>query len=149
MECGTIALGADVYASETDRLLVYHTCKSRACPSCGYRATAWWQDELEALLPDVFYVNINFTMSSFFWPIFQQNRHLLNGLPAIGASTIKRWAENRYGVSVILISVPRPLGVERGSAGEHRSLFSRRLYTQFSRVHFGDHSQHAEQQALD
>ncbi len=67
MECGTIALGAEVFASETERLLVYHTCKSRACPSCGYRATASWQDELEALLPDVFYVNINFTMPSFFW----------------------------------------------------------------------------------
>lgn len=110
MECGTIALGAEVYASETERLLVYHTCKSRACPSCGYRATASWQDELEALLPDVFYVNINFTMPSFFWPIFQQNRHLLNDLPAIGASAIKRWAENRYGVSVILISVPQTFG---------------------------------------
>jgi len=110
MDCGTLALGAEVYASETERLLVYHTCKSRACPSCGYRATGLWQDELEAALPEVSYVGINFTMPSVFWPIFQQNRHLLNDLPAIGASAIRRWVENKYGVSVLLIVVPQTFG---------------------------------------
>jgi hypothetical protein len=109
MHCGTLALGAEVYASETERLLVYHTCKSRACPSCGYRATGLWQEELEAVLPDVSYVGINFTMPSVFWPIFQRNRHLLNDLPAIGASAIQRWVENKYGVSVLLMVVPRLL----------------------------------------
>ncbi len=110
MDCGTLALGAEVYASETERLLVYHTCKSRACPSCGYRATGWWQEELEAVLPDVSYVGINFTMPSALWPIFQQNRHLFNDLPAVGASAIQRWVENKYGVSVLLIVVPQTFG---------------------------------------
>lgn len=110
MDCGTPALGAEVYASETERLLVYHTCKSRACPSCGFRSTALWQEELKALLPNASYVGINFTMPSHFWPIFQQNRHLLNDLPAIGASAIQRWAENKYGVSVLLIVVPQTFG---------------------------------------
>jgi hypothetical protein len=110
IDCGTLVLGAEVYASETERLLVCHTCKSRACPSCGYRANAWWQEELEALLPKVSYVGINFTMPSVFWSIFQQNRHLLNDLPAIGASAIQRWVENKYGVSVLLIVVPQTFG---------------------------------------
>lgn len=110
MDCGTLALGAEEYASETERLLVYHTCKSRACPSCGYRATGWWQEELETVLPDVSYVGINFTMPSVLWPIFQHNRHLLNDLPAIGASAIQRWVENKYGVSLLLIVVPQTFG---------------------------------------
>ncbi len=110
MNCGTIALGAEEYASETDQVIVCHTCKSRACPSCGYRATRFWQDELEAVLPNVSYVGINFTMPSVFWPIFKQNRHLLNDLPAIGASAIQRWVENKYGVSVLLIVVPQTFG---------------------------------------
>src|SRR5271157_2698680 len=110
IDCGTLALGAEVYASETERLLVYHTCKSRACPSCGYRATGLWQQELEAVLPDVSYVGINFTMPSILWPIFQQNRHLLNDLPAIGASAIQRWVANKYGASVLLIAVPQTFG---------------------------------------
>jgi Putative transposase/Transposase zinc-binding domain len=110
IDCGTLALGADIYASETERLLVYSTCKSRFCPSCGYRATGLWQNELEAMLPDISYVGINFTMPSVFWPIFQQNRHLLNDLPAIGASAIQRWVKNKYGVSVLLIVVPQTFG---------------------------------------
>jgi Putative transposase/Transposase zinc-binding domain len=110
VDCGTLDLGAEVYTSETERLLVYHTCKSRACPSCGYRATRFGQDELEGALPNVSYVGINFTMPSVFWPIFQQNRHLLNDLPAIGASAIQRWLENKYGVSVLLIVVPQTFG---------------------------------------
>jgi Putative transposase/Transposase zinc-binding domain len=110
IDCGTLALGADIYESETERLLVCGTCKSRFCPSCGYRATVLWQNELEAMLPDISYVGINFTMPSVFWPVFQQNRHLLNDLPAIGASAIQRWVENKYGVSVLLIVVPQTFG---------------------------------------
>jgi Putative transposase len=49
-------------------------------------------------------------MPSVFWPIFQQNRHLLNDLPAIGASAIQRWVKNKYGVSVLLIVVPQTFG---------------------------------------
>jgi hypothetical protein len=110
LDCGTLALGAEVFASETDSLLVYHTCKSRFCPSCGYRATRLWQEELDAVLPEVHYVGINFTMPSILWPIFQQNRHFLNDLSAIGASAIQRWAESKYGVSVFLIVVPQTFG---------------------------------------
>jgi len=110
VECGTLALGAEIFASETEQVLVCHTCKSRTCPSCGYRATGLWQEELEAILPDVSYVGINFTMPSIFWPIFRQNRHLLNDLPAVAASAIQRWVENKYGVSVLLIVVPQTFG---------------------------------------
>ena len=35
VDCGTEALGAEVFASDCEERVVYHTCKSRACPSCG------------------------------------------------------------------------------------------------------------------
>src|SRR5262249_656559 len=38
IKCGTIALGAQVYASRTESRLVYHTCKSRFCTRCGQLA---------------------------------------------------------------------------------------------------------------
>jgi Putative transposase/Transposase zinc-binding domain len=110
IDCGTPALGAEHYASKTEQVFVYHTCKSKACPSCGYRATGLWQEELEAALPDIRYVGINFTMPSVFREIFQQNRHLLNDLSAIAASALQRWAENDRGVSVLLIVVPQTFG---------------------------------------
>ena len=110
LACGTLALGAEIYSSETERLLVPHTCKSRVCPSCGYRATALWQAELDDSLPDICYVGINFTIPSFFRPLLQRNRDLLNDLPAVGASVIRRWAESKYGAGVFLIVVQQTFG---------------------------------------
>jgi hypothetical protein len=51
--CGTEALGAEVFASEDEERVVYHTCKSRACPSCGHQATRAWQRDQWRELPDV------------------------------------------------------------------------------------------------
>src|SRR5438874_12809689 len=33
--CRTMALGAEVYASDTEEKIVPHTCKSRACPAAA------------------------------------------------------------------------------------------------------------------
>jgi hypothetical protein len=50
-----------------------------------------WQAEVEATIPDLPYQEINFTMPRALWPFFQQNRDLLNDLPAIGARAIDYW----------------------------------------------------------
>src|SRR6266566_8599699 len=91
INCRTPALGAEVYASETEEKLVYHTCKSRACPSCGHRATQLWQREQWAALPDIPYAGVVLTMPDLLWTIFQRNRHLLHDLPALGAAAIQHW----------------------------------------------------------
>ena len=62
LQCRTAELGAEVYSSENQELILYHTCKSRACPSCGYRATVQWLRERWAALPDALYKGITFTM---------------------------------------------------------------------------------------
>lgn len=59
IKCRTVALGAQIYASETESKLVFHTCKSRFCTSCGQRATQAWQEDLEATLPEVPYIGHN------------------------------------------------------------------------------------------
>ncbi len=110
IRCRTIALGAEVYASATESKLVYRTCKSRFCTSCGQRATEEWKEDLKATLPDVPYVEITLTMPAQFWPIIQRNRHLLYGMPAMGAESIKLWAKARHGVSVILMVVQHTFG---------------------------------------
>lgn len=101
IKCGTIALGAEVFASETQSMLVFHTCKSRFCTSCGQRATEAWQEEMQAVLPDVPYVGITLTMPMEFRTILQQNRHILHGIPEMGAEAIQYWAKVRYGVRLI------------------------------------------------
>jgi hypothetical protein len=56
------SIRTEVYASENEEKSVYHTCKSSACASCGYRATTQWQRERWAALPDVPYKEITFTI---------------------------------------------------------------------------------------
>ena len=111
LNCRTAALGGEVYASPTgEETLFCHTCKSRACPSCGYRATLLWQEMMRALLPDIGYAGVGFTVPSQLWPIFQQNRHLLHDLPALGAEMIQQWVKDRYGVRVLIMVVPHTFG---------------------------------------
>ena len=110
LACGTPALGWEVYASETEERIVYHRCKSRSCPSCGYRATLLWQQQQEATLPEIPYAGIVFTMPRSLWRIFKQNRHLLHDLPALGAVVIQHWVKIRYGVRVLILAVPHTFG---------------------------------------
>jgi putative transposase/transposase-like zinc-binding protein len=109
-KCRTLALGAEVYASETEEKLVPHTCKVRPCPSCGHRATLQWQRERWCALPDVPYMGIVFTMPDVLWPIFQKNRQLLHDLPSLGGAVIQQWAKLKYGVRVPIMVVPHTFG---------------------------------------
>ena len=110
LACGTIALGAEVYSSGAEIKLVYHTCKSKFCTSCGQRSTEAWQRDLETILPDIPYRGITLTMPCELWPILQQNRHLLAGMSAMGAEAIQQWVKARYGARVLLIVVPHTFG---------------------------------------
>jgi len=49
-------------------------------------------------------------MPTQFWPILQENRSLLHGMPAMGAESIKLWAKARHGVRVILMIVQHTFG---------------------------------------
>ena len=110
LDCRTSALGAEVYSSGVEEKVCYHTCKSRACPSCGYRATLLWLREQWAALPDIPYSGLVLTMPSVLWPIFKQNRHLLHDLPALGAAIIQQWMKATYGVRPLIMVVPHTFG---------------------------------------
>ena len=110
VECGTASLGAEVFASDTEERVVHHTCKSRACPSCGRRATnAWLRDQWRDL-PDMPYSHVCLTMPNSLWPIFRQNRHLLHDLPALGAQVLQQWARQTYGIRMMLVVIPHTFG---------------------------------------
>jgi hypothetical protein len=140
INCRTPALGAEIYASATEQKLVYHTCKSRACPSCGHRATLLWQREQWASLPDIPYAGVVFTMPDVLWPIFQQNRHLLHDLPALGAAVIQQWVKLKYGARVLIMVIPHTFGgrlnfnshlhilVSTGGLKESEETWTERLY---------------------
>ena len=110
LDCGTAALGAEVFASAHTTRVVYHTCKSRACPSCGYRATTLWQRAQWRELPDIPYNHVTFTMPDVLWPIFRHNRQLLHDLPVLGAKVIEQWAHRTYGVRLMMMVIPHTFG---------------------------------------
>jgi hypothetical protein len=65
---------------------------------------------MRALLPNIGYVGVGFTMPKVLWPVFKQNRHLLHDLPALGAGVIQQWVKAKYGVRVLIIVVPHTFG---------------------------------------
>ena len=105
MQCRTAELGAEVYSSEDQELILYHTCKSRACPSCGHRANVQWLRERSAALPDVPYKGITFTMPKQLWPLFGDNPILAKALPALAAEVIKARVRAKYGLQVGVIAI--------------------------------------------
>jgi hypothetical protein len=105
LQCRTLELGAEVYASGDEKLIVPHSCKSRPCSSCGYRATTQWQRERWAALPDTLYKGITFTMPDVLWPFFRENPPLCKALSALAAKIIQARMSARYGVRVGVIAI--------------------------------------------
>jgi Putative transposase/Transposase zinc-binding domain len=77
--CRTAALGG--HLAECDSChkehLLYHSCRHRACPQCGYiRTTRWLERQSELLLP-VPYFHVVFTLPSELRRVVRSNQKLL------------------------------------------------------------------------
>jgi Transposase zinc-binding domain/Putative transposase len=105
LKCGTSELGATVYASENQHLIVNDTCKSAACSSCGHRATVEWQRGWWTILPDGPYKSITFTMPNVLWNIFRENRIAASSLTALAANAIKACATSKNGLRVGILAI--------------------------------------------
>jgi len=105
LQCRTAELGGEVYASGNYERVFFHTCKSRPCSSCGYRATVQWQRERWAALPDTIYKGITFTMPDVLWPVFRDNSRLAKALPALAATVIQARMSARYGLRVGVMAI--------------------------------------------
>jgi len=105
LQCQTLELGAEVFASENEEKILGHPCKSRPCPSCGYRATVQWQRERFAALPDVPYKGVTFTMPDVLWPLFRDNSHLTTALPSLAARIIQIRVGTRSGLHVGVMAI--------------------------------------------
>jgi hypothetical protein len=111
VDCRTLALGAEVYRSSGgDERIVPHTCKSRVCPSCGQRNNLQWLRERWCNLPEIPYSHVVLTMPDHFWPLFRDNRHLLNDLPSLGAEVIQQWVKKKHGAKLLLAVIPHTFG---------------------------------------
>jgi Putative transposase/Transposase zinc-binding domain len=105
LTCRTAELGAEVYASDSQEFVHYHTCKSRACTSCGNRASIQWRRERWVALPTQSYHGITFSMPDVLWPLFRDNPTLAKALPALAAGLIQAKAATRHGLRVGVMAI--------------------------------------------
>lgn len=109
LSCRTVVRGYNEYhcsnprCSHTKR--VCHTCKSKACSSCGKKATEIWIQKQNVILPSTSWQHITFTMPSELWDFFWCNRSLLNYIGKIAARCIIDIADKKGVVTGIFIAI--------------------------------------------
>ena len=111
LDCGTAALGAEVFASDREERIVYHTCKSRALsrvagigpPERGSATSG----ESCPTFPTPTSASPCRTCSG---RVFRQNRHLLHDLPVLGAEVLQQWARQTYGIRLLIMVIPHTFG---------------------------------------
>lgn len=74
---------------------VWHTCKSKACSSCGKKATELWIQKQYQIIPRTSWQHITFTMPSELWDFFWYNRELLNCISKLAADCIQTLARKK------------------------------------------------------
>ncbi len=84
---------------------VRHTCKCKACSSCGKKATEIWIQKQQQILPNTSWQHITFTMPSELWDFFWCNRQLLNFIGKIAADCIKTLAGKKNVIPGIFIAI--------------------------------------------
>lgn len=77
LACGTASMGVRRYCCSspdcTHSRFFCQSCKSKACSSCGFKATEQWVLQQSHILPDCDWQHITFTMPHLLWPFFNNN----------------------------------------------------------------------------
>ncbi|WP_419236882.1 IS91 family transposase [Serratia fonticola] len=99
LACGTCAMGVRRYCCTspdcTHARFFCQSCKSKACSSCGLKATEQWIAEQQHILPGCDWQHITFTMPHLLWPFFNNNWPLLNELFRCATRAMLRWARQQ------------------------------------------------------
>lgn len=82
-----------------------HTCKCKACSSCGKKAAELWIQKQNHLLPNTSWQHITFTMPSELWDFFWYNRKLLNKIAKIAANCVKTIADKKKVIPGVFIAI--------------------------------------------
>lgn len=98
IKCKTIKLGYSLYECPNcnEIKFIFHTCKSRFCPSCGNK---YVRKRTEAILQKCYnckHRHIVFTISDFLWDFFRKDRKLIDLLFQAVSKTILSWFKDKY-----------------------------------------------------
>lgn len=103
LACGKPALGGKEYLCENEACThfkhLWFTCSSRACSRCGKKSTDNWITQQVERLPDCPWMHMTFTMPDVFWPLFLNNRKLLDKLCQLAVDNLL-YAANKLGLDI-------------------------------------------------
>ena len=109
LSCKNIIRGYQEYTCAnpdcTHMKRIPHTCKSRACSSCGKKATENWIQKQNERLPNTSWQHITFTMPCELWDFFWLNRHLLNAIGMAAATCIQTIADKKGVLPGVFIAI--------------------------------------------
>ncbi|WGM05326.1 transposase zinc-binding domain-containing protein [Arsenophonus nasoniae] len=108
LACGTCAMGFRRYccaSSDCSHSRFFcQSCKSKACSSCGFKATEQWLAQQVHILPDCDWQHITFTMPHLLWPFLTITGRYLMLCFGQPLELCCSWLANR--VSKLVFSVP-------------------------------------------
>jgi ssDNA-binding Zn-finger/Zn-ribbon topoisomerase 1 len=84
---------------------IAHTCKSKACSSCGKKDIEIWTQKQNNILPNTPWQHITFTMPQQLWDFFWLNRYLFNFIAKAAADCIKTIADKKNATAGIFIAL--------------------------------------------
>nr|QWP89375.1 hypothetical protein IHCLGBEB_00178 [Escherichia coli] len=105
LACGTRILGVKEYNCDKPECphvrYVTNSCGSRACPSCGKKATDLWIATQLNRLPDCDWVHLVFTLPDTLWPVFK-HRWLLDDVCRLAVENLLYAARKQVGTRYLL-----------------------------------------------
>jgi hypothetical protein len=109
LSCKNIIRGHHEYACSNPACKhikrIPHTCKSKACSSCGKKASELWIQRQNQIIPATSWQHITFTVPSQLWDLFWYNRFLLNQIGKIAADAVKGIAAKKGVTPGIFIAI--------------------------------------------
>ena len=129
LACGTRILGVKEFGCDNPDChhvkYLTNSCGSRACPSCGKKATDLWTATQLNRLPDCDRVHLVFTLPDTLWPVFESNRWLLNDVCRLAVENLLYAARKRGlepGIFCAIHTYGRRLNWHPHQASSHRQI---------------------------
>lgn len=116
LACRTPKLGTDLYkCPDCDKeQLVYHSCRNRFCPTCGYLDTQIWADSILSKMIDRPHHHVVIMLPGAFRDLARMNRKLVYGILMKSASdAFKDWFKKKWGIEPGIMIVLHTFGDDK------------------------------------
>ncbi len=116
--CRTEVLGVDSYACPDCGEIseVWHSCKNRFCPTCSWKDTIKWSEDLKSKMLNIPHRHIVVTVPHQLNPLIKNNKiEMLNILAKNAANTFKDWAKEKYNIKIGIIGVIHTFGEKKNA----------------------------------